>query len=103
MFAELDHVILTQIPKLPSLTSESVASGVAESLPAEEQICSSACAGGGRPRHWCLANSQAVFGNLTGGDARPTLWRGRPRPRPARLRPLDAALRTSIEAADRTG
>src|SRR5215471_20175868 len=24
---------------------------------------------------------QAVFGNLTGGDARPTLWRGRPRPR----------------------
>src|SRR5262245_56768086 len=25
---------------------------------------------------------QAVFGNLTGGTARPTLWRGRPRPRP---------------------
>jgi len=25
---------------------------------------------------------QAVFGNLTGEDARPTLWRGRPRPRP---------------------
>jgi len=24
---------------------------------------------------------QAVFGNLTGEDARPTLWRGRPRPR----------------------
>src|SRR5215470_17767721 len=23
----------------------------------------------------------AVSGNLTGGDARPTLWRGRPRPR----------------------
>src|SRR5215472_10682713 len=23
----------------------------------------------------------AVFGNLTGEDARPTLWRGRPRPR----------------------
>ena len=29
-----------------------------------------------------LANFQAVFGNLTGEDARPTLWRGRPRPRP---------------------
>src|SRR5215831_2106652 len=24
---------------------------------------------------------QAVFGKLTGGDARPTLWRGPPRPR----------------------
>ena len=30
---------------------------------------------------WGLANFQAVFGNLTGEDARPTLWRGRPRPR----------------------
>ena len=30
---------------------------------------------------WNLANFQAVFGNLTGEDARPTLWRGRPRPR----------------------
>jgi len=28
-----------------------------------------------------LANLQAVFGDLTGDDARPTLWRGRPRPR----------------------
>jgi len=31
---------------------------------------------------WSLANFQAVFGNLTGEDARPTMWRGRPRPRP---------------------
>ena len=30
---------------------------------------------------WSLANFQAVFGDLTGEDARPTLWRGRPRPR----------------------
>ena len=30
---------------------------------------------------WSLANFQAVFGNLTGGDARLTLWRGRRRPR----------------------
>jgi hypothetical protein len=27
------------------------------------------------------ANFRVVFGNLTGEDARPTLWRGRPRPR----------------------
>src|SRR5262249_41616913 len=32
-------------------------------------------------RPWSLANFQAVFGNLTGEVARPTLWRGRPRPR----------------------
>jgi hypothetical protein len=24
---------------------------------------------------WSLVNLQAVFGNLTGGDARPTMWR----------------------------
>jgi hypothetical protein len=30
---------------------------------------------------WSSANFQAVFDNLTGEDARPTLWRGRPRPR----------------------
>src|SRR5215468_6131079 len=35
-----------------------------------------------RQRPWSLDNFQAVFGNLTGEDARPTLWRGRPRPRP---------------------
>src|SRR5215468_6346485 len=34
-----------------------------------------------RQRPWSLDNFQAVFGNLTGEDARPTLWRGRPRPR----------------------
>ena len=28
-----------------------------------------------------MANFQAVSGNLTGEAARPTLWRGRPRPR----------------------
>jgi len=32
-------------------------------------------------RPWSLANFLAVFGKLTGEDARPTLWRGRPRPR----------------------
>ena len=32
---------------------------------------------------WSLANFQAVFGNLTVEVARPTLWRGRPRPRPS--------------------
>src|SRR5262249_5128311 len=38
--------------------------------------------------HWSLANFQAVFGNLTGEVARPTLWRGRPRPRrPVENRP----------------
>jgi len=44
-----------------------------------------------------LANFQAVFGNLTGEDARPTLWRGRPRPRFGRCqqRPW-SGLRTSI-------
>ena len=40
---------------------------------------------GGRPFliscPWNLANVQAVFGNPTGEDACPTLWRGRPRPR----------------------
>ena len=30
---------------------------------------------------WSFANFQAVFRDLTGEDARPTLWRGRPRPR----------------------
>jgi len=36
---------------------------------------------GGLHDAWSLANFQAVFGNLTGEVARPTLWRGRPRPR----------------------
>jgi hypothetical protein len=40
---------LTQTPKLPLVTSESAASGAAESPPAEEQICSSA-GGGVKPR-----------------------------------------------------
>jgi hypothetical protein len=30
---------------------------------------------------WSLTNFQAGSGNPTGEDARPTLWRGRPRPR----------------------
>ena len=38
-------------------------------------------------RPWSLANFQAVFGNLTGEVARPTLWRGRPRPRSGGTRP----------------
>jgi len=36
---------------------------------------------GPKPPLWSLANFQVVFGNLTGEVARPTLWRGRPRPR----------------------
>ena len=32
--------------------------------------------------------SEAVFGNLTGEDARPTLWRGCPRPRRGSCRQL---------------
>ena len=39
--------------------------------------------GGSRP--WRLANFQALFGHLTGEVARPTLWRGRPRPRSRRF------------------
>ena len=38
------------------------------------------------PWAWSLANFEAVFGNLTGEVARPTLWRGRPRPRYPGLR-----------------
>jgi hypothetical protein len=37
---------------------------------------------------WSLANFQAVFANLTGEDARPTLWCGRPRPRSGRCKRL---------------
>ena len=40
---------------------------------------------GGLHDAWSLANFQAVFGNLTGEVARPTLWRGRPRPRSRRF------------------
>src|ERR1700740_2179192 len=47
---------------------------------------------GARP--WSLANFQAVFGKLTGEDARPTLWRAK---LTSALAPAFFALRTSLE------
>jgi hypothetical protein len=72
------------LKKWPFLSSvEKISPATARDAPSDLALRNSGRLQGGP---WSLDICQTVFGNLTGGDARLTLWRGRPRPRSAALR-----------------